>query len=418
MRTSFSGPLILYGNDNPQQVSDNETGPNIDYQSNALIDSRFVSQATAAGQGASGGVLSWNNPAEVEALSVIPQAASNTALSTAQAPAALAFFTLTAVQAAGVTPNLPIVPFGQAIQPSAVTVPVIGLDFGFALGTTTTAAATANVLTLTGPSPATYSGTATYASRFFYPGQKIIVPGAGVGGANLFTSVNATDRYAAPGFALAATGTVLMANAASTVVTGISIGTSDQEYGVAASPVVRAGAARIYDPAQLCARNVTLTAGSTTASGNALVKGYDVYGQPMSEQIAIPTTATTNSGKKAFKYVSSVQVLAGGVTTGNVSVGTGNAIGVSVRVDEFEYMAIFYNILQQVATAGTLPTGLVFADQTPVATTTTGDVRGTYAPAGGWNGTIRLVVFHQAPIAQAKVSTNIDPRGIVGVTQA
>ncbi len=220
------------------------------------------------------------------------------------------------------------------------------------------------------------------------------------------------------GQALAAAGTVVISAFALAATAGLPVGTSDQEYGVSASPVVRAGATRIYDPAQLIARTVTLTAGSTTASGNALVKGYDVYGQPMSEQIAIPTTATTNSGKKAFKYVSSVQVLAGGVTTGNVSVGTGDVFGVPVRVDLFEAMAIFYNNVQIVGAAGTVPTGLVFADQTPAATTTTGDVRGTYAVQSASDGTKRLVIYHQAPIAQAKVSTNIDPRGIVGVTQA
>jgi hypothetical protein len=420
MRTSLNGPVVLFGNDNPQQIADTDSGPNVDYQSNALLDSRYVSQVTAAGEGAQAGILAWHNPVEAEVLSAIPQAASNTVLAAAQAPAALAFFTLASANATGIAVNIPLIPFGQAIQPGAQgLVNVIALDFGFAIGTTTTAAATANVLTLTGPTPGGYTGTATYASRFFYPGQRILVPGAGnvAGTLPLSTVVLATDRYAAPGQVLAATGTVLMANPALAVATNVGIGTSDQEYGVAVKPVVKAGAIRVYDPAQMVARNVTLTAGSTTASGNAIVRGFDIYEQPMSEVIPIPTTATTNSGKKAFAYVSSVQVQAGGVTTGNVSVGTGTAIGIPVRVDLFENLAIFVNNVQIVGSAGSLPANLVTADQTPTATSSTGDVRGTYIP-GTLNGTARTVIFHQAPIHQAKVSTNIDFRGLIGVVQA
>lgn len=421
MRTSTDGPLILYGNDNPQQVSNTDAGPNIDYQSNGLLDSRYVSQATAAGEGANAGVLCWNNPIEIEALSAIPKALSNTVLAAAQAPAALGFFTLASANATGIAINMPLIPYGQAIQPGAQgLVNVIALDFGFALGTTTTAAATAQVVTLTGPSPGGYSATATYGERFLYPGQKILIAGAGnaAGTVPLSCVVTATDRYAAPGVVLAATGTFTIDRPALAVVTAQPIGTADQEYGVAVKPVVRAGAARVYDPAQLLGRNVTITAGSTTGSGNVIVRGYDVYEQPMSEVLAIPATAITVSGKKAFKYISSVQAQAGAVTTGNVSVGTGDVFGIPVRVDLFEAAAIFYNNVQIVGAAGTFPTGLVYADQTPVATTTTGDVRGTYAVQSASDGVKRLVVYHQAPIAQAKVSTNIDPRGFVGVVQA
>lgn len=421
MRTSLNGPVILFGNDNPQQISDTDSGPNVDYQSNAILDSRYVSQVTAAGEGAQGGVLAWHNPVEVEALSSIPQAAANANIAALSTPAALAFFTLASANTTGIAVNIPLIPYGQAIQPGAQgLVNVIALDFGFATGTTTTAAATANVLTLTGPTPAGYTGTATYASRFFYPGQRILVPGAGNAGGTLplSTIVLATDRYAAPGQVLAATGTVLMANPALAVATGVGIGTSDQEYGVAVKPVVKAGAVRVYDPAQMTARNVTVTSASTTASGNVIVRGYDIYEQPMSEIIAIPTTATTNAGNKAFGYIGSVQVQAGGVTTGTVSIGTGSKIGLPVRVDVFEALALWSGGVQIVGPgAGALPTGLVTADQTLVATSSTGDVRGTYTPAT-LNGTLRLAVYHQAPISQAKVSNNIDFRGIVGVVQA
>lgn len=419
MRTSLDGPVIQYGNDNPQQVSNTEAGPCVDYQANSLLDSRYVSQATAAGEGAQAGVLAWHNPAELEVLSCVPQAASAAVIAAAQAPTIGGFFTLASANATGIAVNIPLIPYGQAIQPGAqALVNVIALDFGFATGTTTIAAATASVLTLTGPSGPGYTGTATYASRFFYPGQRILVPGAGnvAGTVPLSTVVLATDRYAAPGQVLAATGTVLMANPALAVATGVGIGTADQEYGVAVKPVIKAGAARVYDPAQMTSRNVTVTA-SGASTGTVTVRGYDIYEQPMSQTITIAGTATA-SGTKAFAYISSVQLNLGATLTGTLSVGTGLAIGLPVRVDIGEAAAFWQNGIQLVGSGAGVFTGVVFADQTPVATPTTGDVRGTWAPATVPNGTVRYVVYHQAPIHQAKVSTNIDSRGLVGVVQA
>lgn len=420
MRTSLNGPVILYGNDNPQQISDTDSGPNVDYQTNALLDSRYVSQVTAAGEGGQGGVLCWHNPVEVEALSAIPSAPNATAITSSQTPAALAFFALTAVNATGVAVNIPLVPYGTAIQPTAVVVPVVALDFGFAIGTTTVVVATATTVTLTGPVPTagTYTATAVYASRFFFPGQRIFIAGAGnaAGTVPLSTVVLATDRYAAPGVVLAAAGTITIANPALFAGTGLAIGTCDQEYGVAVKPVVKAGAVRVYDPAQMTARNVTVTNG-VGGSGTVLVRGYDIYEQAMSELITI-TASSTVQGNKAFGYISSVQASAGAVTTGGVSVGTGSKMGLPVRIDLFEATALFVNEVQITGAAGALPTGLTFADQTIVATNATGDVRGTYLMQTAPNGAVRISVYHQAPIHQAKVSTNIDFRGLIGVTQA
>lgn len=419
MRTSFSGPMVLYGNDNPQQISDTETGPNIDYQANALIDSRYVSQATAGGEGNQNGILSWHNPATVEVLSCVLQTASNTVIAASQTPAALAFFTLASAAATGIAINIPLVPFGSPIQPTSPVTPVIAIDFGFAIGTTTTAAATAATVTLTGPTPAGYTGTVAYASRFFYPGQRILVASAGNAAGTLPLScvVLATDRYSAPGVAVAAAGTITIDRPALFASAGLPIGTCDQEYGVAVKPVVKAGAARMYDPAQMTARNVTVTNG-VGGSGTVVVRGFDIYEQPMSEIIAI-TASTTVAGKKAFGYISSVQVSGGGVTTGGVSIGTGNVLGIPVRADVSEALVVWQNGVQLPGTAGSTLAGVTFADQTAVATSSTGDVRGTYLPGTTVpNGTARYAIYSSAPSSQAKVSTNIDFRGLVGVVQA
>jgi hypothetical protein len=414
MRTSLSGPVILYGNDNPQQISETDSGPNIDYQANAVLDSRYVSQVTAAGEGAQAGILCWSNPVEMELLSYVPAAANAANIAAAQSPTVGGFFTLATSSTNAVCANIPLVPQGTAIQPTATTIPVLALDFGFAQVTTTTAAGTANILTITGPSPTGYTSTATYGSRFFYPGQRILVGGAGnaAGTVPLSTIVLATDRYAAPGYAVQAAGTVLIANNALFAGTNLPVGTSDQEYGVAVKPVVKAGAARVYDPAQMGTRQVIVTA-SGASTGTVTIRGYDIYEQPMSETQTIVGSGVTVP-KKAFGYVSSVQLNVGSTLTGTLSVGTNSTIGLPIRVDEFEYAGIFVSGAQIFSA-----TGLTFADQTPTATSTTGDVRGTYTMQTAPNGTTnRVVLFYQKPIATAKVSSNIDFRGFTGVTNA
>jgi hypothetical protein len=413
MRTSIDGPVILYGNDNPQQVSNTDAGPNVDYQSNALLDSRYVSQVTGAGS--SGGINAFHNPVELEILSSIPTAAGAANIAAAQAPTIGGFFTLASANVAGVAVNLPLVPFGTAIQPTSVTVPVIALDYGFAIGTTVAGSA---VLTLTGPSPTGYTATATYASRFFYPGQRLLIAGAGnVGGTlPLSTSVLATDRYAAPGSVVQATGIVLLSSPS--LFTGtVYVGTSDQEYGVAVKPVVKAGAVRVYDPAQMTSRQVIVTA-SGASTGTVTIRGYDIYEQAMSETQTIVGTGVTVP-KKAFAYISSVQLNTGATLTGTLSVGTNAAMGIPARADLSEYLTVWQNGVELPGTAGGTQAGVTFADQTPVATPTTGDVRGIYLPGTSVpNGTVRYVMYITSPIAQAKVSNNIDFRGVIGVVQA
>jgi hypothetical protein len=417
MRTSLDGPVILYGNDNPQQISNTDAGPNADYQSNALLDSRFASQVTAAGEGANAGILAWHNTVELETLSAIPQALSTTIIAAAQAVTAGNFFTLASANALGVAVNIPLVPQGTAIQPTSAVLPVLALDFGFALATTNVTAGTANQMTITGPTPTPAgSASAVYATRFFYPGQRIIVAGAGnaAGTLPLFTTVLATDRYAAAGQALQAAGVILMANNALFAGANMQVGTSDQEYGVAAKPVVKGGALRIYDPAQVISRVVTVTA-SGASTGSVLVRGYDIYEQPISQNITIAGTATA-TGTKAFKYISSVFFNVGGTLTGTLAIGTADIIGFPTRSDEFEYTNIY--------AAGayiTSSTGYVPADQTSPATNTaggSGDVRGTYALQTASNGSRRFVFTQIAPIATAKLFTNIDQRGICGVVNA
>ena len=399
MRTSQDGPTITYGNDNPQQLSNTDAGPNVDYQGNVLLDSRFVSAAT--GPGSAEVVPGWFSTSSLELLNYCPVTLSTTAIVSAATPTAGTPLTLVSTQSAGIAINVPIAPYYVAIQPTMTPVIApIAIDFGFALGTTTTGASTSNILTITGPQSAALGTTG------FYPGQRLCIPGAGLGGAALMTSVLATPFKAAPGQSLTAANTILLANPALTVVTASPIGTADPLYGVVALPMQKAGAAGIWDPAQVGSRVLQYVA-SAAYAGTVTVKGYDIYGQPMTETVTMNGT-TPVFGLKAFKYIASATPSLTSAST--ISIGTTNLVGYPQRVDLWEFTNSFYNLAFL-----TTPTSFV-AGSTATPTATTGDVRGTVSPGTITTGQ-RLVVYGNPRLFQCMQATNIDPRTVVGQTQ-
>jgi hypothetical protein len=160
-----------------------------------------------------------------------------------------------------------------------------------------------------------------------------------------------------------------------------------------------------------CPRVVCTTTGAgSPTTVNITVSGYDYYGQAMSEVIATGTVAsTTVNGKKAFYQISGVTASAGSVVT--VAVGTTDLIGLPVRVTDRGYItrAGWDNTLAE--DAGTLTVAA-----TATATTTTGDVRGTYTLSSAADGIKRLVMAIALPAIA--VGPNATRQGALGVTQA
>jgi len=147
--------------------------------------------------------------------------------------------------------------------------------------------------------------------------------------------------------------------------------------------------------------------GSTTARAFT-VSGYDYYGQAMSEVITVTVAGTAVTGKKAFYQVSSVTI-AGSATA--VVVGTSDVLGLPVRVFNVSYVASVKSNNTLAQDAGTF----VAAD-TATATTTTGDVRGTYTPATASDGIVRTTMGILLPAIA--VGPNATRVGALGVTQA
>lgn len=174
--------------------------------------------------------------------------------------------------------------------------------------------------------------------------------------------------------------------------------------GTSVKSVTTAGGVSVY---QLdCPRAIKVNC-STTARAFT-VSGYDYYGQAMSEVITVAVAGTAVTGKKAFFQVTGVTI-AGSATV--VLVGTSDKLGIPVRVFNVSYVASVKSNDTLAQDAGTF----VAAD-TATATTTTGDVRGTYAPATASDGIVRTTMGILLPAIA--VGPNATRVGALGVTQA
>jgi hypothetical protein len=157
-------------------------------------------------------------------------------------------------------------------------------------------------------------------------------------------------------------------------------------------------------------RALSIVSGTGTLTNrNVTINGYDYYGQPMTEVIATGTVqSTTVKGKKAFFQVSSATI--SGALGATIAIGTTDILGLPVRVFNVAYIV-------SVKSNDTLAqdAGAFVAASTATATSTTGDVRGTYVPATASDGIVRTVMAIALPgIAVGPNATRV---GALGVTQ-
>lgn len=134
---------------------------------------------------------------------------------------------------------------------------------------------------------------------------------------------------------------------------------------------------------------LTVTHASSIVALSLLVSGYDEYGQPMTETLAVTATGTskTATGKKAFKYILSYAFTsAGDATTDTALLAWTDIFGLPYRVAAVENVIPFGNGIIDVSGTVTL------ADDT-TATAATGDPRGTYLPASASDGTKKYAAW-------------------------
>lgn len=171
-----------------------------------------------------------------------------------------------------------------------------------------------------------------------------------------------------------------------------------------------------WNPGAGCGRNITIRPSSNLDGGSFTVAGRDAYGFKMTETITAGSTVL--AGKKAFKYISSITNTTTPTSTG-VSIGFGDIFGMPLAVPYVGQNTLL-NINSSAGIATTVApstTNVVLASTVATQTSTTPDVRGTFASTTATNGVIRIqiTVTPAASAVAAVTSTNVAP--LFGGTQ-
>jgi hypothetical protein len=393
--TAFSGSLVTFGN-SPSASPDNaNAGSSLFFGGAGILDTRFP-YTYKPGQGALRTTAGWLGSANILTLNYVPYTKAVAAI--AAAANVVANTAMTLVSAASATTGVSIV---SSITNSLTGVADTNGGAGFVgidTYTSVTASVSGNTLTVT----ANTSPTLTI-------GQTILTVGGAITGV---TPVGMT--IIGYGTGTGGTGTYTLSGTAGTAASGtITLQTPGPlncliPQGLI-SPYSFTGTPALWNPQALLGRAVAITA-AAAASGTVVftIKGYDIYGYPMIEQITAAANTQT-LGKKAFKYIKSVTPSA--TDAQNYSVDTTDVIGFPIRSDFFGDVLINYSgsLSPAVITANT---GYVASVQT-APTATTGDVRGTYAlQVTSATNTNRLMIRQTPPPTNV-----ISDAGLYGAVQ-
>jgi hypothetical protein len=374
----FRGPAYSAGAMLDGRVEPTD-GPGLEYQANGFPDIRVV--PTRKDGLYPGRVPSFLNSPFVVVCDNIPQAAATNSLSLAVAPVAATPVTLIAAQANGTTAGNPTSMPGATIIRADTGAAVSGvtvLDAGFATGTTALS-----------KSLPVNDGT------LFFLGQWIAIGGAANAGKTLplYTQVQGISGN-----------TLTLRDAPAVIITNAPIANAQPPSPIgppnvvatALFPYLIGGLGAFLNPPEALARNVSITGNASSLANNVTVRGYDIFGYPMTEVIAFAGNATTKFGLKAFKAIASVTP-ATSDPGHTLAVGWGDTFGFHTRSDKWEYTNIFYNGGFAVSS-----TGWLTSDKTNPATGSTGDVRGTVQVSTNGNGSALA-----APLAAVTNGTTI-----------
>ncbi len=387
--SAFAGPLIAWGN-SPNASPDNpNAGTSFAFGGWGLLDTRLPYNYKP-GSGAGHAGTGWLGSSNIMTLNAVPYTKAVAAI--AAAANVVAATPMTLVSAASATTGVSIVAsITNALTGVADTNGGAGF-VGIDTYSSCTASVAGNVMTVTAvtsPTLAIGQTILTAAGALVgttVVGMKILAFGTGTGGAGTYILNGSTTTVAS--------GTITLQTAGPS---GSMIGA----VGSAASPL-------LWNPQSLLGRCVAITAaGSASGTVTFTVAGYDIYGYPMSEVIA-STASSQTLGKKAFKYIKSVTPSATDAI--NYSVDTVDVFGFPIRSDFFGDVLINYSASLNPAVV-TANTGYVASVQT-TATTTTGDVRGTYVAVSSTNA--NRLMFRQTPNPYNVTSDT----GLYGTAQA
>lgn len=429
--TALDGALIVYGDLanipagllTTEGVPDpnSDAGPSLLFQGHAVIDPRVLYVKDKI-LGWRGSVQSHFDMSVLETVRAIPIALSTTAISAAVAVVSGTGMTLPTTNALGFNVNVPVRQFSPVLNGGSVVTTALALDFGFTFGTAVSGA-TAMVVNN---------------ALDFHVGMPIVCAPISGSAAPLLTIVTAI---------VLSTNTLTLQTAPAFSAT-VAIGTGDLwgpnevppgfQNPQAAMPFTARGPGLFLDARQGVARCISITTGSAATGGNFLISGMDVYGEPMSQLLVTSASSTTYYTTKCFKYLTSVvPQFSDSGSNHTYAVGTGDVFGFAYRAKFFEDTMLYWGGVQVVGGAiGTATAnGFLAADDTAPATTSTGDVRGTFqvgvgagtkvlngpASSGSLSSLVlsgnRLEMIQRIPAIQMTLALQSAPYYLFGQTQ-
>jgi len=385
--TAHAGPIVAF--QDPVTNANPELAPSLFIQGSGLLDPRpFFTYNPGQNFGAL--TAGWLGTNRIITLNAIPQTLSATIIAAAAHTVAATPMTLASTTTAGraVSVSIPRSDTGVLVTGLLELDPPIK-------SVTATVASGSNVMSVT--------AIAVTTCHYQLNVGDLIVSG---------TSIPTGTTIVAFGTGGGGLGTYILSNAATAAISGGTLVFSGNGMPGALIPLGAAGTIQLWNPYALISRGVNIVCNSASGAGGTFtVRGFDIYGYPMTEVItSVPASATTTSGLKAWKYILSVTPNTTDATY-TYSVGTQDIIGFPIRSDNFTVGIDFDTVIMSNNATIAATTGYLAAVPT-TATATTGDVRGTFALQTASNGTLS-VIFQQSP----KVGSLTSAAGLFGVTQ-
>ena len=405
--TAFSGPMIAFGQNTVGTTTDYnpDLAPSLFWGGTGIIDPRpnfnyipgQASGAATCGFIGTTGIITYDYNPTVNATGAIAAAAipvSGTAL--------------TLVSSNSSTTGVAV---SQAITRSDTGVTVTGLLALDACTTVTgyisngTSGTAGNILIVSAASAALLSSGMIISGTGIASGTQILGPGPTLNVTNGAPGAGFQGTYYVSGADQAAGTSGSQVTITATISNSTNDGVANTRIGYGQSDTVQ-----IWNPQSTSSRNVVIVGASTAQAQTIVVSGYDIYGFPMSESLSLASGSNTATGKKAFKYISSVISTFTGTETGTIVVNTGTVFGFALRSDTFGDVLINYATSSQNPALITASTNYLAGVRT-YATASTGDVRGTFTSTPA---VANRFVFRQTPSINNVGSTV----GLFGVTQA
>ncbi len=420
--TNFRGPVVSMGALEVESGTSASIqpfdGPSGSYQGYAMLDPHAVYPATGNPNTAPAFLT---NPAFC-VIDTVPQTFNTAIIAAAQTFTLGSTIALATVAVTNFSAGAASIAYGVPFIPVGTTTPinVIALDFGFTTGTTV-----ANSSVVTCPN-----------NTLFQVGQWLVIGNVAnaAGTASLITQVQSLGSTAG------ATSSITVGPNLPATALGVPIGGANAfatglvppayQFGPSATvptgvtKAIAAGKLRVTNPREMFARSLTIQSNTNAASGvgAAIVTGYDVYHNLMTELMTATLGTAPVSGKKAFKYIQNA-VAATGSATNVLSIGVSDVMGFPIRADYIQQLDGWLGNTTILNNVGFSAASMVAASNTTL------DVRGVFQLSGIGGGTaptnpattnnvLRFTIYQQ-PAVDSLVNTtpnNLSP--MFGTTQA